>query len=61
MREYNFRMERPYHLSYPFLFEYGEQLYMLPESAENRSLDVYRYTHFPTHHKTQLNGVRRSA
>lgn len=41
-------LERPYHLSYPFLFEYGEQLYMLPESAENRSLDVYRCTHFPT-------------
>ena len=42
-------LERPYHLSYPFLFEYEGQLYMLPESAENRSLDVYRCTHFPTH------------
>jgi hypothetical protein len=41
-------LERPYHLSYPFLFEYERQLYMLPESAENRSLDVYRCVHFPT-------------
>jgi len=40
-------LERPYHLSYPFLFEYGKQLYMLPESAENRSLEVYRCIHFP--------------
>ena len=40
-------LERPYHLSYPFLFEYKGQLYMLPESAQNRSLDVYRCTHFP--------------
>lgn len=40
-------LECPYHLSYPFLFEYGGQLYMLPESAQNRSLEVYRCTRFP--------------
>ena len=40
-------LERPYHLSYPFLFEYETQLYMLPESAQNRSLEVYRCAHFP--------------
>jgi hypothetical protein len=40
-------LERPYHLSYPFLFEYENQLYMLPESAQNRSLELYRCTRFP--------------
>ena len=40
-------LERPYHLSYPFLFEYQGQLYMLPESAQKRSLEVYRCTRFP--------------
>ncbi len=40
-------LQHPYHLSYPFLFEYESQLYMLPESAQNRSLDIYRCVQFP--------------
>ncbi|MEZ5476112.1 MAG: hypothetical protein R3E95_01000 [Thiolinea sp.] len=40
-------LERPYHLSYPFLFEYAGQLYMVPESAENHTVDLYRCEHFP--------------
>ncbi len=40
-------LERPYHLSYPFLFEHAGQLYMLPESAEQRTVELYRCTHFP--------------
>jgi len=42
-------LEHPYHLSYPFLFEYENQLYMMPESAQNRSLDIYRCVEFPHH------------
>ena len=40
-------LERPYHLSYPFLFEYEDQLYMVPETKENNGVEVYRCTHFP--------------
>ena len=40
-------LEHPYHMSYPFLFEYQDQLYMLPETAQNRTLDLYRCIHFP--------------
>ncbi len=40
-------LERPYHLSYPFLFEYNSQLYMLPESKENRQIELYRCRRFP--------------
>ena len=40
-------LERPYHLSYPFLFEHEGQLYMLPECAGNRSLEIYRCLSFP--------------
>lgn len=40
-------LERPYHLSYPFLFEQGRELYMIPESAGNRTVELYRCTHFP--------------
>lgn len=40
-------LERPYHLSYPFLFEYAGQLYMIPETGENYAIEVYRCTRFP--------------
>lgn len=40
-------LERPYHLSYPFLFEHAGELYMLPETAEQRSVELYRCTRFP--------------
>ncbi|MGE5073598.1 MAG: hypothetical protein ACM3MF_09230, partial [Anaerolineae bacterium] len=40
-------LEQPYHLSYPFVFEHGSELYMMPESAANRTVELYRCTHFP--------------
>jgi hypothetical protein len=40
-------LERPYHLSYPFLFDYRGEIYMLPETAQNRTLELYRCTRFP--------------
>jgi hypothetical protein len=40
-------LERPYHLSYPFLFERDGELFMMPETAGNRSIEVYRCGRFP--------------
>lgn len=40
-------LERPYHLSYPFLFEQRGELYMIPETAEQRAVQLYRCAHFP--------------
>jgi hypothetical protein len=40
-------LERDYHLSYPFLLEEGGTLYMIPESAHNRAIEVYRCVEFP--------------
>jgi hypothetical protein len=40
-------LERPYHLSYPFLFEYESQLYMIPETGKNNGIELYRCTRFP--------------
>ena len=40
-------LERPYHLSYPFLFEHEDVLYMIPETGENRSIEIYRCSQFP--------------
>ncbi len=53
-------LERPYHLSYPFLFEYENQLYMVPETKENNGVELYRCAHFPDQWefvKTLINSV----
>lgn len=41
-------LERPYHLSYPFLFEYEGEIFMIPETSGNRTIEVYRAAPFPT-------------
>jgi hypothetical protein len=40
-------LQKPHHLSYPFIFDYGGETYMLPEAAQTRSLDVFRCARFP--------------
>jgi hypothetical protein len=40
-------LERDYHLSYPFVFEHEGELYMVPESEGNRTVDLYRCADFP--------------
>lgn len=40
-------LERDYHLSYPFLVEEGGRLYMIPETAHNNTVEIYRCTEFP--------------
>ena len=40
-------LRRPYHLSYPFVFEHGGEVYMIPETKENRTVELYRATTFP--------------
>ena len=40
-------LERPYHLSYPCVFRDGGELYMIPESGSNNSVELYRCTGFP--------------
>jgi hypothetical protein len=40
-------LERPYHLSYPFVFDWEGELFMLPETAQNRTVELYRCEEFP--------------
>lgn len=40
-------LEQPYHLSYPFLLETGGQLFMVPESGQNGTVELYVCEHFP--------------
>lgn len=52
-------LERPYHLSYPFLFEHRGETFMIPETAHNRAIELYRCAQFPDRWefvKTLMNG-----
>jgi hypothetical protein len=40
-------LEREYHLSYPFLFTWQGELYMIPETRDNRTIEMYRASDFP--------------
>lgn len=40
-------LETDYHLSYPFVFEWNGSYYMVPETAANKTVELYRSTSFP--------------
>ncbi|HKI52905.1 MAG TPA: hypothetical protein VJ987_02180 [Anaerolineales bacterium] len=54
-------LERPYHLSYPFIFEHRGEFYMIPETAQNHSIEVFRCVQFPekwAYHKTLMPAIQ---
>jgi hypothetical protein len=54
-------LEKPYHLSYPFVFKHDGAWWMIPESGANRSVDLYRARAFPyewEHIRTLMSGYR---
>ncbi|GHU12789.1 hypothetical protein FACS1894161_1750 [Spirochaetia bacterium] len=60
-------LEKEYHLSYPQVFQLKQDgrlvWYMIPESHENRTIDVYRALEFPrcwTHETTLMNNLNAS-
>ncbi len=40
-------LDKEYHLSYPFIYEEDDELYMIPESSQNKSVELYKCTEFP--------------
>ncbi len=48
-------LEAPYHLSYPFVFECENSLYLIPESFENRTVELYKCAAFPFKWEFQKN------
>ena len=48
-------IERPYHLSYPFVFEWENETYMIPETSENRTIELYKCVQFPHRWEFQMN------
>ena len=53
-------LERPYHVSYPFVFAWEGSLYMMPETAANGTIEVYRCEGFPFNwklHRVVLDNI----
>ena len=40
-------IERPYHMSYPFVFNLDDVYYMIPETSQNKTIELYRCSDFP--------------
>jgi hypothetical protein len=54
-------LERPYHLSYPFIFRYANEIYMIPETSQANTVDLYKCIDFPMkweNTKTILSNVK---
>ena len=54
-------IREPFHMSYPYLFEYENELYMIPETTQDRSVRLYKCIEFPMRwefQKTLMEGVK---
>jgi hypothetical protein len=40
-------LERDYHLSYPFILEWQGDYYMIPETSDNKTVEMYKCVSFP--------------
>jgi hypothetical protein len=48
-------LERPYHLSYPFVFKHEDDYYMIPETQSNRTVELYKCVDFPHRWEFTMN------
>ena len=52
--------QKPYHISYPFVFQIDDELFMIPESRASRTVDIYKCDRFPdqwSHCRTLLKDI----
>lgn len=50
-----------YHLSYPYVFEYENDIYMIPETQQSKRLEIWKSKNFPNEweiHKTVFTGIK---
>ena len=46
-------LKRDYHLSYPFMLHWNDRYYMIPETAGNKTIEVYSAERFPNEWKLE--------
>jgi len=44
---YKVAIDLPYHLSYPFIFKHDKGIYMIPESHQNNTIELWECVNFP--------------
>lgn len=52
-------LDEEWHLSYPYVFDYNGQIYLMPESSEKGELCLYRATEFPLQWKLEKVILKR--
>jgi hypothetical protein len=53
-------LDLPYHLSFPYIFEYGGDTYMVPETCGNRTIELWKCKEFPLKwelHSTLMDNI----
>jgi len=40
-------IKEPFHMSFPFIFEYEDDLYMIPETSQSKAIRLYKCMQFP--------------
>ena len=40
-------LDKQYHLSYPYIYEYDNNVFIMPESGQRGTIDIYRAERFP--------------
>jgi hypothetical protein len=53
-------LKKEYHLSYPFLFEDGDDLFMIPETSGSKQIQLYKCIDFPNEwklHKILMDNI----
>ncbi|HVL55402.1 MAG TPA: hypothetical protein VM491_02780 [Burkholderiaceae bacterium] len=54
-------LQKPFHLSFPYVFRVGDEMFMCPEMVEARRIEVYRAVEFPIRwepHAVLMDDVR---
>jgi hypothetical protein len=52
---------RDYHLSYPFIFKEGDEIYMVPETHKQQRVELWRATEFPLRWELQATALEGSS
>ncbi len=48
-------LEREYHLSYPFVFKWQGKIYMVPDTHDNKTIELYECSQFPYKFQFKMN------
>lgn len=48
-------LEKEYHLSYPNVFKHGDEYFMIPETYDNSTIELYKCVEFPSKWQFMMN------